>query len=58
MLAAAAGGETTASGRKSTDRTFDTFATEGIQIRYFYACVCFVYASLRFDVALRIILSV
>jgi len=56
VLAAAAGGETEASGRQSTDRTFNIFATEGIQIRYFYACVCFVYASLRFDVAL--ILSV
>ena len=56
MFVAAAGGETEASGRQSTDRTFNIFATEGIQIRYFYACVCFVYASLRFDVAL--ILSV
>ena len=56
MLAAAAGGETEAPGRKSTDRTFNIFATESKFVTFM--CACFVYASLRFDVALSVILSV
>lgn len=33
----------------------DICATEGIQIRHCYAWMCFVYTSLRFDVALKIL---